>query len=120
MQEKYGVYSEFDIQKHKKTFINYLEVMIDRNGKVHYAVPSHQEWAIKEACRQKNITREELCNMTPPEHYLNWLPWILSQCGCVAVWNEFFIGRPNKKQMTKLTALKMQGLYKGRLVQNDM
>lgn len=40
---KYGVHSDFDIQKHKETFIDYLEVIIDVNGRIMYAVPSHQE-----------------------------------------------------------------------------
>lgn len=39
----YTVYSEFDIEHHKKTFIHYLEVVIDGNGKIMYAVPSHQK-----------------------------------------------------------------------------
>lgn len=41
-KEKYTLYSKFDIDKHAETFINYLEVIIDENGVVHYAVPSHQ------------------------------------------------------------------------------
>ena len=38
----YNVHSEFDLKKHKEKFINYLEVVIEPNGKIHYAVPSHQ------------------------------------------------------------------------------
>lgn len=33
----------FDIETHKKTFKNYLEVIILENGRIVYAVPSHQE-----------------------------------------------------------------------------
>lgn len=31
----------FDIETHKKTFIDYLEVIIRPDGTVEYAVPSH-------------------------------------------------------------------------------
>ena len=34
MEEKYDLHSEFDIEKHKKTFPHYLEVIIDPDGKV--------------------------------------------------------------------------------------
>lgn len=49
---EYSVYSDLDMEQHKKTFINYLEVVIDENGKIMYAVPSHQEKLIKLACQK--------------------------------------------------------------------
>lgn len=113
--EKYGVYSEFDIQKHKETFINYLEVMIDEDGKVHYAVPSHQEWAIKKACSKLKVSRNQLAEMTPPEFYFNWMEWLAKKSGCVAVWEMGYVGEPNRKQRAKLKALKLSGLYKGKI-----
>ena len=47
----YDLHSPFDLQQHKNTFINYLEVVIRPSGLVEYAVPSHQEkllriWAV--------------------------------------------------------------------------
>lgn len=39
---KYDIYCDFNIQKHKETYINYLEVLILENGKVVYAIPGHQ------------------------------------------------------------------------------
>ena len=60
--EKYDVYSEFDLEKHKKTYVDYLEVMIGEGGDVHYAVPSHQEYAIWAACQKLGVTRYELCS----------------------------------------------------------
>ena len=33
------LHSPFYVETHKKTFKNYLEVMIDEDGIVHYAVP---------------------------------------------------------------------------------
>ena len=113
---KYSVYCDFDAEKHKQTFIDYLEVMIDEAGNVYYAVPSHQEWAIAAACKKLGVTRSELADMTPEEYYFDWLRWLLSKCGCIAVWNEYYVGVANKKQMAKLKSLKLCGLYKGSLI----
>ena len=63
----YDLYSEFDIEQHKKKYINYLEVLIEENGHVIYAVPSHQELAIKMACNALNLTRKQLDELCPPE-----------------------------------------------------
>lgn len=43
-QDKYDVYSKFDLEKHKQRFENYFEVIIEEDGMIHYAVPSHQEF----------------------------------------------------------------------------
>lgn len=116
MGEKYDVYSEFDLEQHKKHFVNYLEVMIDEDGKVHYAVPSHQEWAIAKACEMLGVTRQELSDMTPPEFYLDWLNWLLAQCKGVAVWEGFYMApEVNRKQYAALRRLKLGGVYKGNL-----
>lgn len=109
----YDVYSEFDLEQHKKKFVHYLEVMIDRDGKVHYAVPSHQEWAIKESCKKLGMTRDELCDATPKEFYFDWMKWLLRQCDAVAVWEDFYMGEPNRKQMATLRELKMGGVFRG-------
>lgn len=55
---EYSIYSDFDMECHKNTFTNYLEVVIGENGKIMYAVPSHQEKLIKLACEKLNVTRE--------------------------------------------------------------
>ena len=55
------LHSPFDIETHKKTFINYLEVVITSDGVIHYAIPSHQEFCINYALQQRLFkTREEL------------------------------------------------------------
>ena len=38
----YDLNSKFDIEQHKKKYINYLEVIIFPDGHIEYAVPSHQ------------------------------------------------------------------------------
>ena len=39
----YDIYCAFDLEKHKQTYVQYLEVVILEDGTVEYAVPSHQE-----------------------------------------------------------------------------
>ena len=112
---KYDFHSEFDIKKHKETFVNYLEVLIEPDGHVLYAVPSHQELAIKLACEAKGWTREQLNNACPPEYYFDFLPWVLSHTGCIYVWNDFYVGKANKTQLDKLCEMKKEGIYKGKI-----
>jgi len=121
MKEKYDVYSEFDLEQHKKHFVHYLEVMIDEDGKVHYAIPSHQEWAIAKACEKLGVTRKELSDMTPKEFCFDWLNWLLMQCKAVAVWEDFYMAPAvNRKQYAALRGLKLGGVYKGKLMSNGV
>lgn len=113
--KKYDVYSEFDIDKHKATFINYLEVIIEPNGHILYAVPSHQELAIALACNAKGWTRDELNKACPPEYYFDFLTWLLSLTGCISVWNDFYMGDANYAQLKALSELKDAGIYKGEI-----
>ena len=110
---EYGLHSEFDIDKHKDTFVNYLEVNIEPNGHVLYAIPSHQELAINMACKAKGWTREQLNDACPPEYYFDFIKWVLSLTGCIAVWNDFYIGEANEAQLNTLRELRDAGIYKG-------
>lgn len=112
--EKYDVYSAFDIEKHKKKYIHYLEVLILEDGTVMYAVPSHQELAIRLACEKLQITRKELEARCPKEYYFDYMNWLLMQTGSIAVWEEGVIAPLiSSKQVAKLKQLKLAGLYKG-------
>ena len=114
--DEYDVYSEFDIQKHKQRYVNYLEVMIDRDGKIMYAVPSHQEKAVQMACEVKGMSRTELERACPKDYYFDYLTWLLMQSGAMAVWNEFYqCYEPTKEQYASLRRLKMNGIYRGPL-----
>lgn len=66
--DHYDVYSEFDIEKHAKTFINYLEVIITPDGKAHYAVPSHLQYLINMLCEKYHCTNEQLQKLIPQEY----------------------------------------------------
>ena len=114
MSEKYDLYSKFDIEKHKQTYVNYLEVMIFENGMVQYAVPSHQEFAITIACEKLHVSRQQLMDLCPPEYYGDFLYWLSSISGLMAVWNQgCLVAHPTQKQIAMLRRLKLEGLYKG-------
>lgn len=114
MEERYGLHSEFDIEKHKAAFTNYLEVVIDADGKVMYAVPSHQEKLIAMACQQLASTRDELKNMCPRKYYGDFMRWLCLLTGAMPVWNDYCeYGNPSVKQIAALRKLKMAGLYRG-------
>ncbi len=120
---KYDIYCDFDIQKHKETYINYLEILILENGKIVYAIPGHQMKAEQLCCEKLNISKEELLKICPPTYYFDYLTWLLNISGAVAVWNDFYrCGENglNKKQKAKLKLLKMNGLYKGVIGTNEI
>lgn len=113
---EYSVYSDFDMEQHKKTFTNYLEVVIDENGKVMYAVPSHQEKLIKLACEKLKVTREELNAMCPQEYYFDFVTWLCKVSGACAVRNYHIEKyRLTERQVNALKALKDNGLYRGEI-----
>lgn len=114
---KYDVYSEFDLEKHKATYTNYLEVLIDETGKVMYAVPSHQEKAIRIACEKLEISREELNQMCPRKYWCDYMKWLCLITGVVAVWNDTCVcgNHATKAQAATLRRLKLAGVYKGPL-----
>lgn len=87
---KYDVYSKFDLEKHKQTFIDYLEIMILPDGTIEYAVPSHQEYLINYIFKNKGITREALMELTN----IN-VEMLNDISGVVSVWNEYIIA-PHK------------------------
>lgn len=112
------LHSKFDIETHKNTFIDYLEVCIDADGSVHYAVPSHSEWMIKYISARDNTSDDDVRNgngiyheafLSDPFYYLTTIS------GCIAVWNNCYAGKPNVAQIQTLIELRRAGLYKGAL-----
>ena len=103
----------FDLEIHKKTFVNYLEVILREDGVVEYATPSHQEKLIAIALEKLNVSRQELYNSCPPEYYADVILWLCKITGCVAVWNTMFIGVCNEAQTRKLQELQTHKLYEG-------
>lgn len=111
---EYGLHSEFDIEKHKQTFVHYLEVVISPDGRVFYAVPSHQEFMIAGACKRLGLTREELNESCPREWYFDFMKWLSMKTGLMAVWeNHYEVYKPTTQQIATLRRLKLAGLYTG-------
>jgi len=87
----YDLHSPFNIELHKQTFINYLEVVIFPDGHIEYAIPSHQEKLIQ-VCQDKlGVSRYQLERMCPKEYYFDFLVWLCNMSGCVSVWNEYLV-----------------------------
>jgi len=116
MQEKYDLYSKFDIEKHKNTFVNYLEVIITEDGTIHYAVPSHQEYMIMLAMKKNDWTREELRRIaqSDTDAYCDFMVWLSKVTQAVSVWNNFIsFYSINSAQWRSLKDLKSSGLFHG-------
>lgn len=114
------LHEPFDIQTHKLTFINYLEVVISPDGTVEYAVPSHLEKLLKIFMEQENITdREEAYRIIEEQDTAMDGPLITltKLTGYISVWAEAYTcGKsPTKKQLAALRSLKLNGLYSGTL-----
>ncbi|MCA1064597.1 hypothetical protein QTG56_23610 (plasmid) [Rossellomorea sp. AcN35-11] len=104
----------FNIDRHKKAFTDYLEVIIDEEGIIMYATPSHQEKLIAISCKKLNITREDLYDECPKEYYFDLMNWLCKVSGCIALWNERREGHPNQKQQETINTLIKEGLYFGK------
>lgn len=108
------LHSDFDMNIHKEVFTNYLEVVILKDGKIEYAVPSHNNKMAEiymKQCGLNNI--HEAMDRIPKEYHFDMIEWFNIQTGAISVWNNYFMGRANKKQLAVLRKLKMFGLYKG-------
>lgn len=116
---KYDVYSDFDIEQHKKTFINYLEVVILPDGTVKYAVPSHQEFLINYICEKWGLTREKFNTLVPEQYAFNFLNWLMTVSGCVCIWTSFYKGECNFVQIRKIRELIVSGILKDKDVKVD-
>lgn len=80
------LHSPFDFDTHNKTFTCYCEAIILPNGKIKYAVPSHQEKLISEYMSLKHITRED-CEKEWMKDF-NWLDKIMKRLKIVFVWYD--------------------------------
>lgn len=115
MDKQAVLHSPFDIEVHKATFTNYLEVVILEDGTIEYAVPSHQEKLIRLGCEKHNLSRDKFYDMCPKEYWCDVLTWLSMQTGAIAVWDFKIEGiQPNEAQLRALEMLRREGLYKGK------
>lgn len=116
----YSVYSEFDLEKHKQTYVKYLEVLIDEDGTIMYAVPSHQQKGIALACDRLNVSREQLDALCPREYWCDFMRWLCMIAKVVFVWDDDCVAvDPTIKQIGALRRLKMAGVYTGPIPQAE-
>ena len=101
IKEKYDMYSEFNLEKHLETFVDYFEAVILPDGKVEYASPSHQEKLISLAMKKHNMSREEYLNSVPEEYYANFLYYLLLDTGCISVWSCGYAAAENIAEKQK-------------------
>lgn len=110
----YDLHCPFDIEQHKKTYINYLEVVIFPDGHIEYAVPSHQEKLIDVCINKLGISRFVLERMCPPEYYMDFQVWLCNMSGCVSVWDRYIVKSDTtpltKEQEDTIKLLKKEGL----------
>jgi hypothetical protein len=100
----YTVHSAFDLESHKRTFINYMEAVILPSGEVQYAVPSHQEKLIAIFLADNNhLTREQLWEIIPI--WADVIDWLQKYTGCISVWSDFYAGEPNTPEQKATLAL---------------
>ena len=107
--------SPFDFDTHKRCFINYFEVVILEDGTIEYAVPCHQEKLFAVIQGRSNETREEIGKRCPPEYYFSFNEWLAKEARALCVWDRFYYGEPNEKQMEALRRCQEEGLYRGEL-----
>lgn len=114
MTDTYDVYCTFDIEKHKQTFIHYLEVVILSDGTIEYAVPSHQEKAIQLVCKKLNCDRDYVIDVVCKEHMIDWNEFLMDTAGVIMVWDRFIqFHNVTQAQINSLKRLKEAELYFG-------
>lgn len=109
--------SPFDINTHKKTFVSYLEVIIDEDGKIFYAVPSHTHKLCEIYMNKVGISDYEKARKEIVEAAwsasLDMREYLCAKTGCIAVWFQGYRGEPNQTQLNKLKTLRLSGVYAG-------
>jgi hypothetical protein len=107
MNENYNLYSKFNIEQHKQTFINYFEAIILPSGEVQYATPSHIEKLMALTNEPREIILEKMPITASP------IEWLIDYTGCIAVWKSFHKGTPvTVEQKDMLQLLIVEGLIK--------
>jgi len=95
------LHSPFNIETHKKTFIDYLEVVITQDGVIHYAIPSHLEFCYRYALEVYGFKdREQLYKYLDKTHQD-----IEQLTKCCLAWTHFVRGYVNEPILRSLQDL---------------
>ena len=104
------LHSPFDVETHKKSFIEYLEVIILPDGSIEYAVPSHVMWLMEYTKRIENINDEQLREIFMTDQSgLTTIEWLINRTKCLSVHTHFYYGEPNEKQQKTIDMLNDNG-----------
>jgi hypothetical protein len=114
------LHSPFDVETHKKTFINYLEVIIRKDGTIEYAVPSHMIKLQRIYGKTMDEVFEEYQHQHENEPYdvavlLDPVEWLCKKTECISVWESGYTGIINDAQRKSLQLLHDNDLYLGRI-----
>lgn len=101
----------FDIETHKKNFVNYLEVIVDEDGTVYYAVPSHQRKLLEIFEKKFNVKWKDIEDDI--DLAIGCVDTLCAKTHCISVWFDSYIGEPNEIQREKLKSFKEHGIYNG-------
>lgn len=111
------LHGAFDIELHKLTFVNYLEVVISPKGVVEYAIPSHSERLLQLYMKKYDISDRGEALRHLAEKTNGYIEALSEETGYISVWNSGYITgcKPTQQQLNKLKTLKLNGLYHGRI-----
>ena len=104
----------FSIERHKKTFVNYTELVIDKDGNIMYATPSHER-KMMSIILQNNPEMCERDLMQEAEEsggLYDWINWLMrkSECMCIYTCGIAYADPSTQKQMEKVKQLVDAGL----------
>lgn len=115
------LHSPFDFNVHKKTFFNYLEVVILENGTIEYATPSHERKLLEVTTKKFNIDEEKLYESFEKDAMSMWYFEICSyNTKCMTITNDYakFWFKPTEAQMKTVRRLIEEGICSFDLLHN--
>lgn len=80
--------SPFNAELHAKTFLCYCEVIIWPDGKIEYAIPSHNEIILKAYAQAHGLTREEAIEEARLRYGYDAMFQIMKELGIIEVWYD--------------------------------
>ena len=109
----------FSIERHKKTFINYMEAIIDSDGVVYYAIPSHERKLMEIVLKQNpEMCMKDLENEAEKNAYLDgWAEYLMRKSGCICIYTKGYM-TPRNYQMSDAQKQKLGELIKAQLTTN--
>lgn len=100
------LYKPFDVKIHKETFTNYLEVIVNEDGSIEYAVPSHAEKVYQKYIEKYKVTREEIYRK------FDFTYDVATTMKIILVWSNKIVCdfKPSEAQERTLNMLRKEGL----------